>query len=283
MQRDLLSRDVARSFGSLRNWRVALRRAGYPLILLSRLSRRRLTRTIHRRVLPLRTSLNWTAPSLGGLASDFGREGWVHVESFLPADLHHMLLEQWPARSQLDPFSFKGHLKAYDRGLRWPAKDHLDYPSGLRAAYEFLSSDAICAELTRMAADGVLRGLRGAMCSYATAGSQLIPHRDGLSPQLRPSTWINIILFVAASGEGWDSGGTSMLRTSDFSKPVFTPTSLHNSALIYSIHTNGLYHGFPPLRRGHWRKAITAKYCAREFTRSGIASAAGVSPASMPS
>ena len=269
MQRDLLSCELVRSFGSLRNWRVALRRLGSPLIHSWRLSRRRVTLT-PQRTLPS-TLQSRAAPPLGGLASDFGREGWVYVETFLPIDLHHMLLEQWPARYQLDPFTFKGHLKAYDKGLRWPAEDRSEYSSGLREVYEFLSSDAVCAELTSMAADGVPRGLRGAMCSYATTGSQLIPHRDGISTQLRPSTWINIILFVAASGEGWESGGTSMLRTNDFSKPVFVPRRLQNTALIYSIHTNGLYHGFPPLQRGHWRKAITAKYCAREFAMSGNA------------
>jgi len=107
------------------------------------------------------------------------------------------------------------------------------------------------------------------MCSYATAGSQLIPHRDGESPNKRPETWINVILFVAASGQGWESGGTSILAGNDFSAPIFVPENLNNAALIYSTHTNDLYHGFPAIQRGHWRKVVTAAYCAAEFTSRG--------------
>ena len=52
------------------------------------------------------------------------------------------------------------------------------------------------------------------------------------------------------------SGGTGIYKDNEFNKPIFIPTTLNNSCLIYDSSEN-FFHGFKRMKPEGYRKAIT--------------------------
>jgi len=140
--------------------------------------------------------------------------------------------------------------------------DHIDIsvPS-IRAIYDCLASPLTTRLVSELAGDSVRRRCYWLLCNQAFWGSGLVPHRD--TPALDHTGMdrrINIIYFVDANGKGWEAGGTSILKSNNFSEPIFVPNILTNSMLIYRT-GDSFFHGFPPMKFGKYRRVVTAHYC----------------------
>ena len=94
------------------------------------------------------------------------------------------------------------------------------------------------------------------------AGSEVIPHKDGIFLS-NAKNFLNIIFFIDASG-GPNSGGLMIARDNELKDVIFDPPRLRNTALIFNSMAD-VYHGFPPIAKGKFRKVITSQFCEKEY------------------
>ena len=110
-----------------------------------------------------------------------------------------------------------------------------------------LLSSQFSESVTELCGDGVERACYSIVCSRASSGSILIPHKDTVagSTSNDRENFINIIFFVDANGpEGAELGATGIYRDNQFAEPILIPPTLKNSALIYKSSAD-FFHGFP--------------------------------------
>ena len=126
-----------------------------------------------------------------------------------------------------------------------------------------LRSKEFCENLTKICNDKIERESYSLLLTQSYSHSYLTPHKDsmGTGTAINDSI-VNIIYFVQANSSGWEAGGTSILGDATFSKPIFVPANLNNTALIYQGAAN-LWHGFPRIPRGNYRKTILSAYWAK--------------------
>jgi hypothetical protein len=196
----------------------------------------------------------------GSLASD----GWTFAVNVLSAVDHAQFVASWPERHFFDPLQIRQKAKTYDVGFRLlnPSEHTLrSLDCRIEQIYRYFASPTTAAQITELAGDGVERRCYSLLANWGFWGSGLAPHRDTPAPDATGADRrINIVYFVDANGTGWDAGGTSILRTNDFSEPMFVPQNLNNSILIYRT-GDQFFHGFPPMKYRTYRRVITAHYC----------------------
>jgi len=183
-------------------------------------------------------------------ADKFQQNGWVFLEDLFPPETYQEFLKQWPPFFHLHPA--KHVEKGYDRGLINPKQTFQRAPI-YQELQNFLDSDEFHARFREFAGDqagGV--EIKAQSISWATGrtGSYLIRHIDKVpdNPRLR---WTNFLIFIDGSG-GRGSGGTCIYQPDG--SLMFEPLNLKNSCLVYRADT--MLHGFPPMRRGTYRKRI---------------------------
>ena len=194
--------------------------------------------------------------------ASFREHGWLFVEDFLPNDLYLRLASDWPSTRWFQPLNSSEVSKTYDSAFKIYVKSKPDelVSKALHHIYRFFSSREFESQITALSVDS-----ESMQCYWLTTinsywGSGLAPHRD--TPDIDSSgrdRRINIIYFVDSNGEGWEAGGTAILATNNFSEPVFIPTRLKNSLLIYETGAP-FFHGFPPIKFGKFRRVLTAHY-----------------------
>jgi len=192
----------------------------------------------------------------------FQEKSWVFIEEFLPKELHSDLVREWPKKRWFDPLSKKQVEKTYDTAFMIDWDEHV-VPSVLESVlntYRIFRSDQLAVQISRLMDKDVVAECYWTTLNNSFWGTGLAPHRD--TPSLDLSGFdrrINLVYFVEANGEGWDSGGTSILATNDFTSPIFVPTVLKNSLLVYRTGAE-FFHGFPPVRYRKFRRAMTAHF-----------------------
>ena len=192
----------------------------------------------------------------------FRDHGWLFIEDFLPEDLYLRLASDWPSKRWFQPLSRSERSKTYDSAFKIYVKNEPDalVPKALSYVYRFFSSREFESQIASLSVNS-----ESMHCYWLTTinsywGSGLAPHRD--TPDIDSSgrdRRINIIYFVDSNGEGWEAGGTAILKTNNFSEPVFIPKKLKNSLLIYETGAP-FFHGFPPIKFGKFRRALTAHF-----------------------
>lgn len=192
----------------------------------------------------------------------FHDHGWLFIEDFLPNELYLRLASGWPSKRWFQPLSKSEVSKTYDSAFKIYVKNEPDalVPMALSHVYRFFSSKEFESQIASLSLNS-----EPMQCYWLTTinsywGSGLAPHRD--TPEIDSSgrdRRINIIYFVDSNGEGWEAGGTAILKTNNFSEPVFIPKKLKNSLLIYETGAP-FFHGFPPIKFGKFRRALTAHF-----------------------
>lgn len=200
----------------------------------------------------------------GGEIAFFRKHGWLFIEDFLPKDMYLRLASDWPSKRWFDPLRKSEISKTYDSAFKIYVKNETDVAvsKALSHVYRFFSSTEFESQIASLSVD-----IETMHCYWLTTinsywGSGLAPHRD--TPDIDNSgrdRRINIIYFVDANGEGWEAGGTAILKTNNFSEPVFIPRKLKNSVLIYETGAP-FFHGFPPIKFGKFRRVLTAHFQA---------------------
>lgn len=192
---------------------------------------------------------------------DFRRNGWAYIPEFFDQSTHQQLLAAWPNVVWFDPprTSFE---KSYDTFGGWTAhrRNQLKVIDPfIYDVFELLFSENTAKLVTDMARDKTTRAAANASLSWARSGSYLLPHRDSNSEG--DGSWVNFIVFVDGLTPSLRSGGTSFFKTNRYDEPVFVPTTLRNSAIVYDTR-GGFYHGFPPVSHGKFSKRIICNYAS---------------------
>ena len=241
-----------------RNIGALWRRHTFLFRNLYRLLRRRYRAFQKRDAVIGQFSVKKPSSSVGSL--DLNR--WCFVTDLLRPEDWDALKSSWPSTWEFDPVKPREIRKIYDTGFRCSEGEfppRIDRYPNLFATYQLFSSSEFANQISELCADGVKRTCYHIVSNVSWWGSSLVPHTDTFrEDDLDAKFHINLIYFVDSNGTGWDSGGTAVLSDSSYDKPIFIPTNLNNSALVYRSYD--LLHGFPSVKFGKFRKAITAHF-----------------------
>lgn len=197
----------------------------------------------------------------------FQKEGWVFIENIFDRDFHNELITNWPKRYYLEPP--RELEKSYNTGFRWIYGDRPDFnysdPHGqyptLVHFLNYLRSSDFCVRVRKFNGANEEMALHSFILNDAGSGAEVIPHKD--SNRFDPRANLNLIFFIDASG-GTNSGGLTLSRDNEMKEIIFEPQNLVNTCLIYNI-VGDFYHGFPPIAKGKFRRAITAQFCDKNY------------------
>jgi hypothetical protein len=214
------------------------------------------------------TASTYRLPVISDPNSELETKGFLFVENFLDQDSYSQLIKAWPKKRWFEPLEFRKNGKSYDSGLRWNiSKQRIDKSieanPDIMSIYGMLRSKEFCENLTEICNDKIERESYSLLLTQSYSHSYLTPHKDSMGTDTaKNNSIVNIIYFVKANGNGWEAGGTSILGDATFSKPIFVPTNLNNTALIYRGAAN-LWHGFPRIARGNYRKTVLSAYWSK--------------------
>ena len=191
----------------------------------------------------------------------FRDQGWLFIEEFLSVDSHRKLASNWPRTRWFQPLK-SSKSKTYDSAFQLYVRQTPDalVHKALQDVYRFFSSTEFESQVSKLSVDDAIMQCYWTTTIQSYYGSGLAPHRD--TPEIDSSgrdRRINLIYFVDSNGQGWEAGGTAILKSNKFSDPVFIPGILKNSLLIYETGAP-FFHGFPPIKFGKFRRVLTAHY-----------------------
>jgi hypothetical protein len=189
------------------------------------------------------------------------RDGYVFVENFLNKSDYEVLKGNWPKTRYFTPIMPYEDHKTSDKGLycqhETPGFD-VERNAVIWGLYRMFSSDRFRGEVSKLCGDSIERKPYHMLVQNSFWGSGLAPHRDSHDEEI--TSKINFIYFVEANGSGWEAGGTAILKSNDFSEPIFIPQNLNNSCLFYYSESQ-LFHGFPMIKFRKFRKNVIAHFC----------------------
>jgi len=215
------------------------------------------------------SKLQFVIPPIQDPNNDLATKGFLFVENFLEDASYQALLENWPKKRWFEPLKFRQNGKSYDSGLRWnDATNRFDESIRQNRAifdlYQQFRSLEFCNNLSAISKDGIKRKNFSLLLTQSYSHSYLTPHQDSMGPDTKVNeSLINIIFFVEANGEGWEAGGTSIFADATFNNPILVPQNLNNSVLLYRT-SDQVWHGFPRIKFGKFRKTLLAHYWCAE-------------------
>ena len=211
-----------------------------------------------------RSGLTDLTVNYGNIANQsdmYQKKGYCEISNFLDDASYSSLKDNWPPRMYFKPSATL--FKAYDFGFKWIRGDkdppHLDKFPTLHKFYDLLRSKEFGEIIADMSADGIDRSCFSIACTWATSGSSLIPHKDGVSVRKGGHSFLNLIIFIDANGEPVDSGGTCIFARNNYNEIIFQPSTLKNTVLAYKSDAD-IYHGFKPIKHGNFRWAILSQF-----------------------
>jgi len=196
---------------------------------------------------------------------NFQQNGYIFIENFLDQDFVGNLKKDWPKKFFFRP---KHQIeKSYDVGFKYLR--HYDDVNKIQnfyyldKFYNFLISKKFSENISKLNSDKYNMSCYSISSSIAYGGSCLFPHKDDITVnnkgELKTISMLNCIFFIYASPNHHSSGGTSIYKDNEFLEPVFVPSNLINSVLIYKTDKN-FFHGFKEIPKKSFRYAIAAQY-----------------------
>ena len=190
-------------------------------------------------------------------------DGFVFIENFLNDSDAELIRKNWPKSRYFSPISPNEDHKTSDKGLVCELGKPLFNTSRsphLWGLFQMFMNKSFTDEVSALCGDGINRYPYHMLAQNSYWGSGLAPHRDSIDNQFTKK--INFIYFVDANGSGGEAGGTAMLRSNSFNDPIFVPENLRNTCLFYFSESE-LFHGFPIMGMGKFRKNVIAHFCAK--------------------
>lgn len=197
------------------------------------------------------------------LSQSFQENGWEFCEPALPDRIARDVEKAWPPRFEFDPPRYAPRFYdtwrvAGDGGI----DARLSRYAAVHELVAYLNSAEACSAIAEQMRDGARRIPTSTVLSRVRKGSILLPHKDKIG--LSDPHAINLIIFVAADRPGFGAGGTGLFADSTFARPIFEPTLLTNSALIYRLQS-AYFHGFPRVTSSAYRLAIVQTYRTPQY------------------
>ena len=208
-------------------------------------------------------SVNIDKSNLDKYRSELKKNNFIFVENFLTEDCYQYIFNNWPN------INFFNHnqkiIKFYSSGFRNKDKKKLNYSNSIKDTYNFLESlefQKFINELVNF--ENAEYTNSGILSTMAGDNSFLVPHVDGLQ-KINRKTY-NFIYFIDGDDSNPSlSGGTGIYSDNNFEKPIFLPTTLKNSVLVYNT-TSDFYHGFnfTKLQNNLYRKTINFQFSPKQ-------------------
>lgn len=204
--------------------------------------------------------INLDKSSIQKISNELQLNNFTFVENFLSEESYKYLLSNWPDINYFD--HNKQIIKHFNSKPEWSYKKSfksLNYSNGLRNFYKFLISNEFKKLYTNLVNfEKKNYNVSSISSSMASNGSYLIPHIDGVLKNHQTTQHYNFIYFV----DGYDEnpilgGGTGFYKDNEFQYPIFIPSTIKNSLVVYNQSEN-FYHGFRTIEcpKNIYRKTI---------------------------
>ncbi len=207
--------------------------------------------------------LNLNESDLDKLSSKLEKNNFIFIENFFNDISYKQVLKYWP---NINFFSQSSNiLKSYSTGFSDMSDKKFNYYLGLKNLFTFIKSpdfERLINKLLKFENKKYFNYSIG--LSMVGDNSYLAPHIDGV--QTEKSKTYNFIFFIDGNNDNpLLSGGTGLYSDNNFEKPIFVPTTLKNSVLIYNS-TSEFYHGFnfTNLNKKIYRKTINFQFFPKD-------------------
>ena len=191
-------------------------------------------------------SLNLDEVSIQKHSEDLKRKNFTFIKNFLSKETYEYILKNWPSINYFD--HNKKIIKHYNTRRIWSTEkkfSELKDPYNLRLYFEFMLSNEFKKFYQSLIKfEQKQYEIRAISSAMATRGSYLIPHIDGVIKNTAGKKHYNFIYFL----DGFDEnpivgGGTGFYKDNEFKLPIFIPSTIKNSLIIYN-QCEDFYHGF---------------------------------------
>tara|TARA_B100001057_G_scaffold362511_1_gene365081 strand:+ start:4355 stop:5221 length:867 start_codon:yes stop_codon:yes gene_type:complete len=191
-------------------------------------------------------SLNLSEVSIQKYSEDLKTKNFTFIENFLSKETYEYICNNWPSINYFD--HNKKIIKHYNTRRIWSIEKKFSEfkdPYNLRLYFEFMLSNEFKKFYQNLVKfedkEYEIRAISSAM---APQGSYLIPHIDGIIRNTEDKKNYNFIYFL----NGFDEnpilgGGTGFYKDNEFELPIFIPSTIKNSLVIYN-QCEDFYHGF---------------------------------------
>jgi hypothetical protein len=208
-------------------------------------------------------------------ASDFSNykfflkaNDWVFIENFLDQESYKKIIVNWP--SNYNFYLSNSPLKYYYSAFRIindKSKKNFSYKEinneAIRSFYQYLSSDKFLTNCKKIFGDGNWFHY-SCVASIVRHKSYLIPHVDTISKDKLNTTY-NFIYFIDGNEDcHLSTGATGIYADNFFEKPIFIPSKLKNTCLLYNSSSN-FFHGFNFCSKNSYRKVITFQFLNKDY------------------
>ena len=187
-------------------------------------------------------------------------KSWCFIENFVDYESYNIIKNNWPSDKNFylnnSPIKYYYiHNIIYSENDIKKTKDE-----NIKIFSRFLLSKKFSNLIEEFLNDENNYNLKNIVYSVASNKSYLIPHIDSVSKNTKFYKSLNFIFFVEGNDDCIEySGGTGVYKDNEFNKPIFIPTTLNNSCLIYDSSEN-FFHGFKIMKPEGYRKAITFSF-----------------------
>jgi hypothetical protein len=195
-------------------------------------------------------------------AEKFNKQGWVFLENIFPADVHELLVQEWPNFYHFHPA--RNIHKSYDLHFISPTQTISKYPV-IEDFQKYLSSGEFSKRLNdftqSLSSERIIDKILYSRAGYK---SSCINHLDSVSTsKINKNESINFLFFVKGTG-GSGSGGTCIYHDKN-GEILFETKNTTNSCLIYR--SDSMYHGFPPMKFGknRWMVSCHAQVISKKL------------------
>ena len=203
---------------------------------------------------------------LAKISKDYLNNNYCYLDNFINEEYYQNLLNGWPEKFFFN--TADNPLKNYNFAFRYCSEKfvypedevkNLKYFPVIENFYSLLENSSHFFGLVNKITNQSGYKFYSAACSVAKEGSFLVPHIDTVYDDNSTPKMLNIIYFVDGGNTPKESGGTGIYKDNNFNKPLFIPSSLKNTALIYNSKSD-FFHGFDIISKRNFRKAITFQF-----------------------
>ncbi len=217
---------------------------------------------------------NLNSNNISLFANQFKTEKFTFINDFFCPDTFDSLSNSFPHEVFFNYPKNGSKFYSWSDESRWcnskdkklmkrPSREFLEIYPTYQKLYDFLDSEEM-SEKVKSITNSSEASLYSIALSRAQEGSFLSPHIDTITTpeNLKPGekVMMNFIYFLLAGGSTPEkSGGTGLYLDNEFKKPIFIPSPLRNSALLYDS-IEQFYHGFDLMAPGSFRWAIVFQF-----------------------
>ena len=202
---------------------------------------------------------------LAKISKDYLNNNYCYLDNFINEEYYQNLLNGWPEKFFFN--TADNPLKNYNFAFRYCSEKfvypedevkNLKYFPVIENFYSLRKFKSLFGLVNKITNQSGYK-FYSAACSVAKEGSFLVPHIDTVYDDNSTPKMLNIIYFVDGGNTPKESGGTGIYKDNNFNKPLFIPSSLKNTALIYNSKSD-FFHGFDIISKRNFRKAITFQF-----------------------